>query len=52
MEKKKSVITTVIGVIVIVASIASVFISHTTWTEAVIGIGCGLGLIAAKDANK
>jgi hypothetical protein len=43
--------TTIAGVVLIVASIASVFVKNVTWSEAVIGFTAGVGLIAAKDHN-
>ena len=45
-------VTTLVGAIVILASVASVFFLETTWTEASIGITSGVGLILAKDAGK
>jgi hypothetical protein len=41
--------TTTLGVIIIIASIASVFIKEIQWSDAVFGIGAGLVLIFSPD---
>lgn len=41
--------TTILGLIILVASIASVFIKEIGWSDAVIGIGIGLVLIFSPD---
>jgi membrane associated rhomboid family serine protease len=42
--------TTALGIILIVASIASVFIKSVSWSDAVFGIGIGLVLIFSPDS--
>lgn len=42
--------TTALGIILIVASIASVFIKSVSWSDAVFGIGIGLVLILSPDS--
>ncbi|KAB2918691.1 MAG: hypothetical protein F9K23_00710 [Bacteroidetes bacterium] len=42
-------VTSIIGIIIIIASIASVFTNGTSWTEAGVGIGLGIGLLVSKD---
>jgi membrane associated rhomboid family serine protease len=42
--------TTALGIILIVASIASVFIKSVTWSDAVFGIGIGLVLMFSPDS--
>jgi hypothetical protein len=45
--------TTVLGSIIILASVASIFlIEGTTWTEATIGIGVGITMLGIADKNK
>jgi len=41
--------TTTLGLIIIIASIASVFIKEIQWSDAVFGIGAGLVLIFSPD---
>jgi hypothetical protein len=41
--------TTALGVVLIIASIASVFIKGIQWSDAVFGIGAGLVLIFSPD---
>jgi len=41
--------TTTLGVIIIIASIASVFVKEIQWSDAVFGIGAGLVLIFSPD---
>lgn len=41
--------TTTIGIILIVASIASVFVKGLSWSDASFGIGIGLVLIFSPD---
>lgn len=41
--------TTTLGVIMIIASIASVFIKEIQWSDAIFGIGAGLVLIFSPD---
>lgn len=45
----KHYITTIIGLIIIVASIVSVFYNNTSWTEASVGITLGFGFMFSKD---
>jgi membrane associated rhomboid family serine protease len=42
--------TSALGIILIVASIASVFIKSVSWSDAVFGIGTGLVLIFSPDS--
>lgn len=42
-------ITTILGAIVILASVASVFVADMTWGEASIGIGAGTAILFMKD---
>jgi FtsH-binding integral membrane protein len=41
--------TTTLGIILIVASIASVFVQSVSWSDASFGIGIGLVLIFSPD---
>jgi len=41
--------TTTLGVIIIIASIASVFVKEIQWSDAIFGIGAGLVLIFSPD---
>lgn len=41
--------TTALGLVLIGASIASVFVKSVTWSDAVFGIGAGLVLIFSPD---
>jgi membrane associated rhomboid family serine protease len=41
--------TTALGLVLILASIASVFVKSVSWSDAVIGIGAGLVLIFSPD---
>lgn len=41
--------TTALGLVLIIASIASVFVKSVTWSDAVFGIGAGLVLIFSPD---
>jgi hypothetical protein len=41
--------TTTLGVIIIIASIASVFVKEIQWSDAVFGIGTGIVLIFSPD---
>lgn len=46
----KNKITSILGLLVCIASLVSVFVvDEVTWTEAVIGMTFGVGLICAKD---
>jgi hypothetical protein len=45
----KSWKTTVLGIILIIASIVSVFVKEVQWSDAVIGIGVGLVLLFSPD---
>ena len=42
--------TTTLGVVIILASIASVFFKGIVWSDAVYGIGLGLVLVFSPDA--
>ncbi len=42
-------ITSTIGIIIIIASVVSVFTNGISWTEAGVGIGLGIGLLVSKD---
>jgi hypothetical protein len=42
--------TTALGLILIIASIVSVFVKGIQWSDAVFGIGAGLVLIFSPDA--
>lgn len=42
--------TTALGLVLIIASIASVFVKGVTWSDAVFGIGAGLVLIFSPDS--
>ena len=49
--------TSIIGLVIIIAALASVFAKDASWTDAVIGISVGIGLMfapddAVKKANK
>lgn len=46
---KSDVLTTVFGLFVAIASIASVFLADRSWTEAIVGATFGLGLAGLKD---
>lgn len=48
----KNLITTVLGVIVVLGSVTTVFFHGISWTEAGAGIGIGVGLIMMKDPKK
>jgi hypothetical protein len=41
--------TTTLGLVLIVASIVSVFVKSVSWSDAVFGIGAGLVLIFSPD---
>lgn len=41
--------TTALGLVLVLASIASVFVKSVTWSDAVFGIGAGLVLIFSPD---
>ncbi len=41
--------TTSLGLVLIIASIASVFVKSVSWSDAVFGIGAGLVLIFSPD---
>lgn len=41
--------TTTLGLVLIIASIASVFVKSVSWSDAVFGIGAGLVLIFSPD---
>ncbi|GBF40678.1 hypothetical protein [Leptospira johnsonii] len=41
----KGILSTILGTGVIIGSVASVFLTGTSWTDAAIGIGAGVGLI-------
>jgi membrane associated rhomboid family serine protease len=41
--------TTALGLVLIIASIASVFIKSVSWSDAVFGIGAGLVLVFSPD---
>lgn len=46
-----------IGTVIIVAALVSVFTKDTSWTDAIVGISVGIGLLfapdeAVKKANK
>lgn len=45
----KEPVTTLLGALVILASLASVFVLEIGWTEASIGITAGIGLLFMKD---
>jgi hypothetical protein len=46
----KGIVTTVIGVVILTASVVSIFMANgITWTDASIGIGIGLALMFAPD---
>lgn len=41
--------TTTLGLVLIIASVASVFVKSVSWSDAVFGIGAGLVLIFSPD---
>jgi hypothetical protein len=41
--------TTTLGLVIIIASIASVFVKEIQWSDAVFGIGAGLVLVFSPD---
>lgn len=41
--------TTIVGAALVIACVVSVFVKECTWSEAMIGITCGLGLMFSKD---
>ena len=41
--------TTTLGIVIILASIASVFVKEVLWADAVYGIGAGLVLVFSPD---
>jgi hypothetical protein len=41
--------TTALGLVIIIASIASVFVKEIQWSDAVFGIGAGLVLVFSPD---
>jgi membrane associated rhomboid family serine protease len=41
--------TTTLGLVLVIASIASVFVKSVSWSDAVFGIGAGLVLIFSPD---
>ena len=47
----KEPISTLIGVLIILASLASVFVLEVGWTEASLGLTVGIGLLFAKDGK-
>lgn len=49
---KRSWITTIIGIVIILGSVASVFLGKADWTAAVLGITAGSGFIFTKDHDK
>ena len=49
---RKSKATTVLGVVLIVAGIASVFTEQASWTEASIVIGAGIWLLFEEDPKR
>ncbi len=49
---RKGPFTTILGIVIILASLASVFFGDSSWTEAVIGITCGAGFLFAPDPKK
>ena len=49
--------TSVIGAVIIIAALVSVFTKDASWTDAIVGISVGIGLLfapdeAVKKANK
>ncbi|MCX6257969.1 MAG: hypothetical protein NTW49_08770 [Bacteroidia bacterium] len=48
----RSIKTSMFGGFIIIASVVSVFVKNISWTEAMIGISGGVGLILAKDHDK
>lgn len=52
METKKSWKTNIVGAVLVVAGVASVFLNKSSWTEAIIVITTGVGFLLAKDNNK
>ena len=49
METKKSWKTNIVGAVLVVAGVASVFFNKASWNEAVIVITTGLGFLLTKD---
>ena len=41
--------TTTLGLVLVIASVASVFVKSVSWSDAVFGIGAGLVLIFSPD---
>lgn len=52
LKNIKEPITTLIGAVVILASVASVFVLELDWSQASIGIAAGVGIMFMKDGNK
>ena len=52
METKKSWKTNIVGAVLVVAGVTSVFLNKASWTEATAIIIAGVGFMLAKDNNK
>lgn len=50
--KYRNRVTTILGILIVLGCIISVFLNKADWTQAAIGITAGVGLIYAKDHNQ
>lgn len=46
---KKGKNTTILGLVLVLAGLASVFLTQATWTEALLAIGAGIYLLFEED---